>query len=73
MDEQAAPATYTITLVPPNDYLAEREAEVVIHQWTRVHNYNMSRQKVEKNKNEEIRYRRFACDRSGKAKKTQEK
>ncbi|ETN24185.1 hypothetical protein PPTG_20765 [Phytophthora nicotianae INRA-310] len=50
MDEQAAPATYTIAPVPPNEYLSEREAEGAIHQWTRAHNYNVSRQKVEKNK-----------------------
>ncbi|OWY91940.1 hypothetical protein PHMEG_00039249, partial [Phytophthora megakarya] len=41
-----------------------------IHKWTQSRRYDVSRQKIERNNDNEIRTILFACDRSGRPKNT---
>ncbi|ETL41410.1 hypothetical protein L916_07612 [Phytophthora nicotianae] len=59
---------YKIDPPPDGVFPSEAAAEDVIHKMTLSRRFNVSRQKVERNKNGDIRTRLFACDRSGKPK-----
>ncbi|KUF90410.1 hypothetical protein AM588_10002643 [Phytophthora nicotianae] len=61
---------YKIDPPPEGIHPSEAAAEDVILKWTLSRHFNVSRQKVERNKNGDIRTRLSACDRSGEPKNT---
>ncbi|KAF1784526.1 hypothetical protein GQ600_9162 [Phytophthora cactorum] len=55
---------------PQLEYASADAAETSIHEWTKPHNSNVSRNQLSRNDKGEVRYRLFECDHAGKPKNT---
>ncbi|KAF1789176.1 hypothetical protein GQ600_18237 [Phytophthora cactorum] len=61
---------YFIDQPPQLEYAAADAAETSIHEWTKPHNSNVSRNQLSRNDKGEVCYRLFECDYAGKPKNT---